>query len=395
MLADRLDLLGHRCLRINLCFGDQIFWRRHGAVSYRGSLNGWHTFLEEFCSREGVTDIVLLGEQRDHHKMAVDFARNQGMRVTVTEWGYLRPDWITFEKFGMSGNSQFSKNPDTIRAMAIGLPDADGELRFPDSFAEMAFNGFCADVGSWALACLYPGYRSHLLLNPVLLYVCTGLRRWRASMDAQTVTRRVEALVANATVKPFFIFPMQIEADFQVRAYSPYPDLVSALEEILRSFASFATATHVLIVKLHPMDPGVRPWKRIISGLAEKFGVASRVEFLDGGDFDTLAAASSGVVTINSTCGVGAIKRRVPVLTLGQAMFHIPGLTFQGKLDAFWSSAEPPDEELCDAFLKCIASTIQIKGGFFSRDGLYAIVSEAALRLDRELVNKPLFERTE
>jgi capsular polysaccharide export protein len=75
-------------------------------------------------------------------------------------------------------------------------------------------------------------------------------------------------------------------------------------------------------------------------------------------------------------------------------MFHIPGLTFQGKLDAFWSSAQPPDQELCEAFLKCIASTIQIKGGFFSRDGLCAIVSEAALRLDRELVNKPLFERT-
>ena len=35
-LADELERRGHRCLRINFCPGDRLFWRRAGATNYRG-----------------------------------------------------------------------------------------------------------------------------------------------------------------------------------------------------------------------------------------------------------------------------------------------------------------------------------------------------------------------
>ena len=35
--------------------------------------------------------------------------------VHVIEMGYLRPDWVTFERDGMSSNSRFPRNPQQIK----------------------------------------------------------------------------------------------------------------------------------------------------------------------------------------------------------------------------------------------------------------------------------------
>ena len=389
-LADRLESMGHRCLRIHVCFADWIFWGRAGGIHYRGSLKKWPQWLEEFFSRHGVTDIVLLGEQRDHHKTAGVLARKHNIRVAVTEWGYLRPDWITFELEGMSGNSCFTKDPKEIVRIAEGVEDPDFTVRHRDSFFELARNGFIADVGNWIFGFLYPGYRSHLLTNPLMLYIATGLHRWRAARNSGKSNRRVQELGEGAAQHPYYVFPMQIEADYQVRAYSKYPGLKSALRDVIGSFSLHAPARHRLVVKLHPMDPAMRPWKQIISRIASEFGTQDRVELIDGGGFDDLANRSAGVVTINSTCGVGAIMAGVPVKTLGEALYHVPGLTFHGSLDRFWTDASPPDVALRHAYIKAVAACIQIKGGFFCESGLAAAVEGAAKRLHAGLVNKPI-----
>jgi len=382
--------MGHRCLRVHLCFGDWLFWQRAGGFHYRGGLKKWPQWLERFLLKHGVSEIVLLGEQRDHHKAAVALAKKHNLHVTVTEWGYLRPDWITFERDGMSGNTCFTKNPEEIARIAEGLPEPDFNVRYPDSFFQLAVNGLVADVGTWVFGFLYPGYRSHLLMNPLALYICTGLRKWRSSRNLKETHRRVNDLAESADHSPYFVFPMQIEADFQVRAYSKYNGLESALRDVIGSFALHAPNTHRLVIKMHPMDPGVRPWKRIVARIASEYKVEGRVELLDGGSFGELATRSSGVVTINSTCGVEAIMSGVPVKTLGECLYDIPGLTFQGPLDHFWNKAEPPKTPLRQQYISAIAACIQVKGGFFSKSGLAAAVDGAAKRLHCGLVNQPI-----
>jgi capsular polysaccharide export protein len=373
-----------------VCFADWIFWGRTGGIHYRGSLKRWTPWLEDFLIKNGVSDIVLLGEQRDHHKVAGNLAGKHGVRLIVTEWGYLRPDWVTFELEGMSGNSCFTRDPKEIKQIAEGLPDPDFTVRYPDSFFELARNGFVADVGNWFFGILYPGYRSHLLMNPLLLYISTGIHRWRAAKNEPNTNRRVRELSASADKQPYFVFPMQIEADYQVRAYSKYTGLESALRDVIGSFSLHAPANSRLVVKLHPMDPATRPWTGIVSRIASEYGAQDRVELIDGGSFDELAKRSAGVVTINSTCGVGAIMAGVPVKTLGEAIYDVEGLTFQGPLDCFWTTAQPPDIALRQAYTKALAACIQIKGGFFSTSGLAALVDEAAERLDKSLLNLPL-----
>jgi capsular polysaccharide export protein len=87
---------------------------------------------------------------------------------------------------------------------------------------------------------------------------------------------------------------------------------------------------------------------------------------------------------------VTAIKAGKPVKTLGQAIYDVPGLVFQGSLDDFWTNAQPPDTILKKAYLRAMAACIQVKGGFFSESGLRAAVEESAYRLDKNLVNSPI-----
>lgn len=388
-LAGRLEESGHRCLRINLAFADWLFWRRGGAFNYRGSLKNWSAFLDDFYDRHAVTDIVLLGEQREHHKVAIELAKLRGIRVTVTDWGYLRPDWLTFERDGMSGATHFTKDPEEILLLGENAPEPDLTLKFPETFPWLAFCNVCGDVGNWLFTLLYPGYRSHLLDNPIVGYISTGVRLLRAKRREHFTRQTIRHLASQAAERPYFVFPMQMEGDFQIRAYSRYSDLYTAVYEILASFARGADKSDRLVIKLHPWDTGLRPWRKLSLGLARKLGISSRVEFIDGGSLDDLLAAAKGMVTINSTCGVGALRLGVPVRALGECVYDIPGLTAQCKLDEFWRTPRAPDPGLRDAFVRAIANCIQIKGGFFSRNGLDAAVEAAAERLSNGLINKP------
>ncbi|OYV45363.1 MAG: hypothetical protein B7X10_05850 [Burkholderiales bacterium 21-58-4] len=86
-------------------------------------------------------------------------------------------------------------------------------------------------------------------------------------------------------------------------------------------------------------------------------------------------------MTVNSTSGIRALQLGRPLKVLGQAVFDIPGISFQGTLDAFWSDGTIPDAELVRDFLLALSHTVQIRGTFFGKAGLTAAVNSAAWRL--------------
>lgn len=380
-LADVLEARGHRALRINVCFGDMLFWRRPGAVNFRGLPSAWPNFIRSFLRREHVTDIILLGEQRFYQKEASAAAAELGITVTVTDFGYLRPDWITLERDGMSGLSRFPRDPEAIRTLAQGVPAPSTAQRYLDNFRNQAVWDVVFHLSNTFCRPFFPFYRSYQLHHPIVAYLGTGLRlllrrkRHLAAMELIADLRR--------RASPVYVFPMQMENDFQLRAYSPYPDMMTPIREVVRSFARNAAADAQLVVKVHPLDPGLRPWRRLVAACAAEVGVADRVHYIDGGVLDDLLAISAGVVTINSTVGVWAMRAGCPVITLGTAIFDVPGLTFRGALDAFWTEAAPPDPALFDDFTTALSATIQIRGVYYEEEGLAAAVEAAAERLEQ------------
>lgn len=389
-LADRLEELGHRALRINLCFSDYLFWRRGGAWSYRGRLRDWRAYLDAFYGTHRVTDLILHGEQREYHKIAIDLAKSRGVDVTVSDWGYLRPDWLTLERNGMTGATHFTKDPLEIIRLGMDAPDPDLSLKYTESFFMMALCNVCGDIGNWLLAPLYPGYRSHALVNPVIGYLGLGMRLAVANCRKRLTLKTASNLAFHSAQQPYFVFPMQLEGDFQIRAYSRYSGMNEVLAEVVASFARGAPASTVLVIKIHPWDPGLKPWRKIVRDLAQSCGVSSRVMVTDGGSFEDLAVQSKGIVTVNSTCGVSALRLDKPVKTLGDAIYDIPGLTHQGELDSFWTSPTTPDPRLRDAHIRALAACIQIKGGLYSNEGISSAVQAAAERLAEGKINQPL-----
>ena len=169
-IADHLEDVGHRCLRVNLCAGDWIFWRRPGGINYRGDISRWPTFISALIDREGVGGVILLGEQRPHHAAACAAAKARGIPVYSVEMGYLRPDWIRIERSGSGFNSHFPSDPQTILDAGAGLPEPDFRARYKQSFAADAAYDMLYNLPNVLFWFLYPYYNWHAIFHPLAEY---------------------------------------------------------------------------------------------------------------------------------------------------------------------------------------------------------------------------------
>jgi len=388
LVADGLEKKQHRVLRINFCFGDWLFWRRPGATHYRGRLRDWPAFVGRFLDKEQVTDLVLIGEQRDYHKMAIAEAKQRGIQIVTTDFGYLRSDWITLELNGMSAQSLFPRDPQTLFNLAKPLPEPELNPKYRDSFFIQAVWDMVYHLGNVLLHGLYPFYRTHQLYHPVLVYLGTGWHLLHARLAAKKTQALIDSLHSRQT--PYFLFPLQMQNDYQIRAYSKYGNLETAIDEVISSFAKHAPDGFLLIVKVHPLDPFLVDWRRHCQQLANKLGVKSRVLFIDGGPLKSLLEHAQGVVTINSTVGIWSLLAGRPLIALGDSIYDIEGLVHPGPLDGFWRRPAAPDKPLRDAFIKVLAATIQLRGVYYHKTGLAAAVAETVARLHGNRINQPL-----
>ncbi len=384
-IADRLAQSGHRVLRINLCFGDWMHWRRPGATAFRGRVADWPAFIAGYLERNGVTDVVLHGDRRIYHKIAGEAARARGIAVIATELGYLRPDWMTIERDGTSTGSHFPLDPDAIRAVAARLPRTDLTPRFSNSFWLVAAPDVLYNIANVLFFWAWPHYQKHTIYNPLVEYVSAGLRLLGASRRDASARWSLEKLAERAL--PYFVLPMQLEGDFQLRDHSPYGGMEPALREIITSFGRNAPVDAQLVVKSHPLDAGREPWRRIVEGMARDAGAGDRVHYLGGGRLDAMLEGASGMVTVNSSAGLEALRAGVPVKCLAPAIFDVDGLTDQRSLDAFWRDRAQPDPELLADFLQALAGSVQARGSIHSRDGLDEAIRTMAQRLEERDLN--------
>jgi capsular polysaccharide export protein len=362
-LGRALIARGHRVHRINLHFGDRLFWRLP-ATNFRGHFAEWREFIAATLDRHQITDLVLHGDRRPYHIVAAEEARARGIAVFTTDLGYVRPDWITLEYDGTTTYSRFPRDPDTIRTLAAELDPPDLEPRFQNPFRLIATLDIAYNLGLIFGRPLFPRYRYHSIVHPFAEYA-----GWLWSRGRRVLTQpAADAEKARLRHSPgsYFLVPLQLATDYQIRAHSPFRDGREAAREIIASFAR-SGSPHKLVFTAHPLDNGLIAWDRVIARLAREFGVADRVLSLPGGTPAELLRNAAGVVTINSTIGITAMHAGVPVKALGNAVFDVPGLTCQSPLDRFWASPPRPDPELMAAFLRALAGTTQVKGGYYER----------------------------
>lgn len=385
-LADRLRADGHRVFKINFTVGDRAYWGLRPAWSFRGDVAELPAFLVEKYQAFGITDQILFGDRRPIHRPAVDLGDARGIRTHVFEEGYFRPYWVTLEREGVNGHSLLPRDPDWFREVGARLPDYGDGQPFNSPFWKRAVH----DVAYHSAGALNPlffnGYKTHAQYLAPLEYAgyarrFTALRYW-----APRDRKRVAELLQSE--EPYFVLPLQLSSDAQIRDHSRFEDMAAVIEFVMASFAHHAPANARLVIKNHPLDMGLVNHRRIIKGLATRFSLADRVTYLKSGDLESLLRQACGVVTVNSTVGSLALGLGRPTVALSDPIYNLPGLTFQGSLDDFWQNGLSPDRELFRRFRNVVIQTTQVNGGFYSSSGIALAVENSCRRL--ELDQSPL-----
>jgi capsular polysaccharide export protein len=371
---------GHTVFKVNFNGGDRAYWRLPGGIDYRGTLAEWPGFFAELLTRHDITDVMLFGDCRDHHAAALTVCNNAGIRAYCFEEGYIRPDWVTMELGGVNGHSSLPRDPNWYREMAAGLPPLAEHLRVHSSFRRRATEGVIYNTADVLTRWRYTGWTNHRPWHPLV----EGMG-WARKLNQSEDRQRAGAALIERIVgrnDDYFLFPLQLDSDAQIRLHSPFAGIADALKLVIESFAAHAPLATRLVVKEHPLDNGVRDWEQETADLAERYGVRDRIDYLPWGDIEVVADRARGMVTINSTSGTLGLAKGLPVVVLGNAIYDMPEMTHQGGLDSFWTDPAAPDMAVFAAFRRVLIDRCLIPGGFFSKEAIDKVVKHAVARFE-------------
>ncbi len=110
---------GARTCRIGFNVSDYFFASKHAYTPYRGEPEEWPAFIEAYLEGKKIDMIFLFGDCRYYQSAAIYAAKNIGIEVFVFEEGYIRPDYITMERYGVNDYSQLSKDPEFYRKLKL------------------------------------------------------------------------------------------------------------------------------------------------------------------------------------------------------------------------------------------------------------------------------------
>ena len=347
--------MGGKVERVMFNAGDYVTWRRPGGIVFREDSMAWHKAVPEMA--KAYTDIIVFGEGGPYNQAVLSQRETLGCRVWVLENGYFRPDWITLEEGGVNGSSSLPREAAGYPTPGPLLPITHpiGKI-LPHHVINISLYHLYQMVGGLA----FKRYRHPYTMSPlwqfwghVQRYVSLGMQP-RNACDADVIRAR----------GPFFIACLQREGDAQLLRYSKYADNTAFLAEVMTSFAAHAPQDARLVVKNHPLDPGLNDLAHMTRCLAVERGLEGRVDFIDGGNLAQLCRAAEGMVVNNSSAALSALGFGTPVKVLGQAFFDFEGLTDQGSMDGFWSKPTACCPKLFAAFRAHVIAKSQINGNF-------------------------------
>jgi capsular polysaccharide export protein len=374
--ATALRERGVKVERINICAGDEIDWPEE-ATNFRGRFRDWPRFCDNFLREHQITDILLFGDCRPYHVSARRMAALRGVRTYVLEEGYLRPHWMTLELDGVNGYSRLTRNKEWVIEQAKALPPEPFLPPITATFRRRVRDTARHYIAVHAGRLAYPHYRTHRPGSALLEGIGWG---WKYLMRGLRA-RQADAVLKRLDGKPFFLLPLQLSGDYQIRNHSPFPDMLAAASFVMESFARHGPQDAHLLIKKHPFDTSLLNWRLHIDRQSRRLGIRQRVHFIDGGQLDQLAADTAGMVCVNSTSATLALAAGRPVCTLGEAIYNVPGLTFSRHLDEFWTDPTPPEPGLYGAFRRVLVDRCLVRGGVASESAVQTLIESMLERL--------------
>ncbi|MFB0939533.1 MAG: capsular biosynthesis protein, partial [Paracoccaceae bacterium] len=341
---------------------------------YREDIRDWPETFGNLIREKSVTDLVLYGDTRPIHALAIQKARQLNLRVHVFEEGYLRPYWVTYERDGCNGHSKL---------MGMGLSDMSEALQTgsldepaaPAHWGEMRHHIFYGALYHFFVLFLnqaYPKFQHHRP-HRVQDEFRQNLRKlfW---MPLSFVRRGLATLQIQASGVPYHLVLLQLQHDSALQAHSPFANNTEFLDQVLCGFAQGAPGHHQLVVKAHPLEQNGKDLSATLKNLAEKHQIIDRLRYIEGGKLAKILRQARSAVTVNSTAGQQALWRGIPLKLFGDAVYAKPEFTSSQEISDFFAAPRRPDTQAYHMFRRYLLETSQIAGGFYSRKARRQII---------------------
>jgi capsular polysaccharide export protein len=363
-LAKDLRWVDAQVCKINFNGGDLLFYP-FDAVNFRGTLQEWPEFFESVLIERNIDVVLMFGDCRPMHRIARQIANFRGLEIGVFEEGYIRPDYVTLERFGVNGHSQLSRSPLFYLNREVAEPPP--AQRVEGAFWVAALWAILYYVASCVMMPLFRHYQHHRSLSiaeglPWLRGFFRKFRyRWRE--------RGFQQRCATDLSQRYFLVPLQVHNDAQIQIHSGFDSVEKFIRYVIRSFAAHAPGDAHLVIKHHPMDRGYHDYHRLIKKLGKDHDIRGRLHYIHDQHLPTLLQHARGVVMVNSTVGLSALFHNTPLKACGAAIYDMQGLTYPGSLKNFWSEAQDlvVDRELFRRFRNYLIEHTQLNGNFYKR----------------------------
>ena len=381
LLGTALSKHGHNIFRINFNGGDWVDWPSFRSFSYKHSFDMWREWVYNFAKHNNITDLVLYGDCRPAHKIAIQELRKLSITIHVFEEGYIRPHWVTYEQSGVNGYSRIiTKDLDEI----LNAPEYTCHAE--PQFIKIEHNTrymlrYCVRYYffKWLGLLFFPKYRTHRQLNSFYEALIWIKRYVVLSYVRKKAAKKTQELIESQD--KYFLFLMQLNSDFQITEHSNIQSMQNALLGVIYSFANHAAKDYKLVIKNHPFDNGSNNYNKFIRNISNELDLNNRLMYMDGGNLPQLLDHSIGVVTVNSTAGLQAIHHNKPTKILGNAVYDRKPLVNQCPLDLFWSHYSSPDQQYYKRFRHYLLIHNQLNGSFYEPSGIEVLLKVSVDKL--------------
>ncbi len=384
-LAKIIQSAGAKIEKIGFNQGDAFYWREATSYTpYTGDLDHWSDFVERKL-KEGVSDLVLYGDERAHHSQAIELAKKLKIRIHYFEEGYLRPYWVTYERQGVNGHSPLVKT--SIAQMRRALKSLDPEHpEAPARWGELRSHIFHGAVYHWQVLVRngrYPKYKSHRDRSVGQEFIFHLRKLLRLPFTAIRTVLERRAIFRSG--RSYHLVLMQLEHDASIKLHSDYNSIQTFVDEVIDAYLEGAPKHHLLVFKAHPLDDFSTQMDRHIRKRARDLGLDGMIRYVHGGRLARLLDYANSAVTINSTAAQQALWRGIPVKSLGRSVYNKPELVSAQNLADFFGDPQKPDLEAYHDYRRYLLATSQILGGFYS--------AKSRIRLLRGVVDMMLADK--
>lgn len=365
-LSKFLKKIGKRVYKINFNGGDLITYPIFkDTYNYRGIIENFESYLKDFIFSKDIEVIIIYGDYKPYHKIAVNLCKKINIPIYVFEEGYIRPFYITFQKNGINGWSSLEKDPEFYKS----LPDIKIPEPLPVNFnyLKRVTSCVCHYFFLELFRYYFPNYVFCKKYFPYIPWILKNLRGLVRKIIYKLTEKKFRMLFTTKLKNKYFLIPLQVHHDTQITIHSSYASIENFITEVMESFAKNCIADFHLVFKHHPEDRGFKNYKKHISKVAERLKIKDRVFYVHDLHLPTLIKGSLGVIVVNSTVGLQALYHNRPVKVMGKAIYDMRGLTFQGSLDKFWQNPGKIDRKIYEKFRSYLIKTTQLNGSFYGR----------------------------